>query len=857
MSLKPSSRNRKQVVGGWQFDALDETRPGRVMPELPRELWIEILAMASCQYLGKASGLVGSGGKYDSLPRTANGRPLGAKSDILSFSLVSKAWNTYSQPALYHTINIRRSSQAKALAWTLLSQICGGPPPAQTLLIPSYSPQPMSYSASCSSVGSSSVTPSTGLETSGRHIRYLTLSTFSYDRCDPSDVLVILSSSPHLVGFCDEGGIRCPLLDDCCDWKATPEKLLGVLVAASAQDKEKGRKSRRESKRYSNGTISAPYSSNTARLECLTWTCYPHLPLPLPIPFSPSGEFTGFNLLRSLHLYLPYNDGMESFSFPEYPELDGSINTKYQPPLHLPSLTKLTLTLSDPILSKSHKGSTGYTYSTPPNTLLALLAEWDLPSLRILTINTPYTLHHSSDGRGQNPQQHHDANDAADERLGYKLGDGFWRFFKSHGSRIVVLEFGRISAGSQISPRQTLSPLSRLASRASHIAREGYVEGSEAPGYGYEHSYIRDVQEMEDRWIEAQVRDANREQVEAERLAEAEREREEFESWTKPFPPSPEAAAASSPMSSSFSSMSASSQNLASLTPNLRTFICSASLSSSHDQDLTFNGLDAFDDAADAFDALEWDWTHPDWVAPHPLLPSHPNVRMIGIREIGERVRADWDEREEGVIWDQSELGSENGMGDHNNPFFMLYLQLSSLLLPSVDDAEHPDEVQGSSIRRERQKVPFPSLKYIRDLDPDSDLLRRGVRHLERTSIPSVMGPMQGAGSPVMSQAHARRWSWRRPSLLSLPSFLPSPSYASQFSNIISARNSSRPPHFNLYSVQTQTRSRHQNASDASHSALLTLWSRVLFATRGGEVWLEDWRGWNLTKNNLERWKRC
>ncbi|KAJ4492220.1 hypothetical protein C8J55DRAFT_419919 [Lentinula edodes] len=446
--------------------------------------------MASCQYLGKASGLVGSGGKYDSLPRTANGRPLGAKSDILSFSLVSKAWNTYSQPALYHTIHIRKSSQAKALAWT---------------------------------VGSSSVTPNIGLETSGRHIRYLTLSTLSYDRCDPSDVLVILSSSPHLVGFCDEGGIRCPLLDDCCDWKATPEKLLGVLVAAS------------------------------------------------------------------------------SFSFPEYPELDGSINTKYQPPLHLPSLTKLTLTLSDPILSKSPKGSTGYTYSTPPNTLLALLAEWDLPSLRILTMNTPYT-------------------------LGYKLGDGFWRFFKSHGSRIVVLEFGRISAG---------------------------------------------------------------------------------------------------------------------------TFICSASLSSSHDQDLTFNGLDAFDDAADAFDALEWDWTHPDWVAPHPLLPSHPNVRMIGIREIGERVRADWDEREEGVIWDQSELGSENGMGDHNNPFFMLYLQLSSLLLPS--------------------KVPFPSLKYIRDLDPDSDLLRR----------------------------------------------------------------------------------------DASHSALLTLWSRVLFATRGGEVWLEDWRGWNLTKNNLERWKRC
>ncbi|KAJ3741032.1 hypothetical protein DFH05DRAFT_1379496, partial [Lentinula detonsa] len=145
-----------------------------------------------------------------------------------SFSLVSKAWNTYSQPALYHTIHIRKSSQAKALALTLLSQICGGPLP-RTKFGSSYSPPPISYSTSCSSVGSATVTPNTVFETSGRHIRYLTLSTLSYDRCDPSDVLVILSSSPHLVGFSDEGGIRCPLLDEWCDWRATPEKLLGVL----------------------------------------------------------------------------------------------------------------------------------------------------------------------------------------------------------------------------------------------------------------------------------------------------------------------------------------------------------------------------------------------------------------------------------------------------------------------------------------------------------------------------------------------------------------------------------------------------------------------------------------------------
>ncbi|KAJ3776689.1 hypothetical protein EV361DRAFT_798834, partial [Lentinula raphanica] len=201
--------------------------------------------MASCQHLGKASGLVGSGGKYDHLQTTANGRSLGAKSDILSFSLVSKAWNTYSQPALYHTIHIRKSSQAKALALTLLSQICGGSPLPQAAPGSSYSPPPLSYSTSSSSVGSAPAALNTGFETSGRHIRYLTLSTLSYDRCNPSDVLVILSSSPHLVGFSDEGGIRCPLLEEWCDWRATPEKLLGTLSR-----------------------------SKTAQLECLTWTCY-------------------------------------------------------------------------------------------------------------------------------------------------------------------------------------------------------------------------------------------------------------------------------------------------------------------------------------------------------------------------------------------------------------------------------------------------------------------------------------------------------------------------------------------------------------------------------------------------------
>ncbi|KAJ3972027.1 hypothetical protein EV361DRAFT_171220 [Lentinula raphanica] len=378
---------------------------------------------------------------------------------------------------------------------------------------------------------------------------------------------------------------------------------------------------------------------------------------------------------------------------------------------------------------------------------------------------------------------------------------------------------------------------------------------------------------MEDRWIEDQVRDADKERIEAEKLAEARREREEIESRTMPFPPptpsspfGPELATPLPPTSpnsvpASLPAASQPSQTLASLTPNLRTFICSASLSATHDQVLTFNGLDAFNDQVDAFDALEWDWTHPDWIAPHPLLPSHPNVRMIGIRDIGERVRADWEERDERDGWDQSQFGFHDHNEGGHNPFFTLYLQLSSLLLPSTDDSG-PD-VPGPSTRRERQKVPFPSLKYIRDLDPDSDLLRRGVRHLGRNRMPSASRPTQRAGSSMV-QNQGRRWSWRRPSLPSLPSFLPSSPFATmsprEFSRGSIPFFTSNPPRSFLYSVQTEPRSgeRHDNnALDASHAALLTLWSRVLSATRGGGVWLEDWRGWNLTRGNLERWRMC
>ncbi|EMD31022.1 hypothetical protein CERSUDRAFT_89514 [Gelatoporia subvermispora B] len=97
---------------------------------------------------------------------------------------------------------------------------------------------------------------------------------------------------------------------------------------------------------------------------------------------------------------------------------------------------------------------------------------------------------------------------------------------------------------------------------------------------------------------------------------------------------------------------------LAEWCPNLREFICSA-------------------DAG-------WHWRSPDWIAPHILLPAHPTVELIGIRDIDLRLRDDTD------------------LPNAYTPYFSLYEQMSSLL------------------RRDA----FPSLRFVRDLSPVSHRMR-------------------------------------------------------------------------------------------------------------------------------------
>ncbi|PFH46330.1 hypothetical protein AMATHDRAFT_7957 [Amanita thiersii Skay4041] len=102
---------------------------------------------------------------------------------------------------------------------------------------------------------------------------------------------------------------------------------------------------------------------------------------------------------------------------------------------------------------------------------------------------------------------------------------------------------------------------------------------------------------------------------------------------------------------------------LAQWCPNLAQFICSAD--------------------------AEWNWQNPDWIAPHVLLPTHPNLELIGIRDIDKRLLDD--------------MSFTTTLTNDESPFFMLLSQMETLL----------------------SREAFPSLHYIRDLSPTSDTMRR------------------------------------------------------------------------------------------------------------------------------------
>ncbi|KAI0677713.1 hypothetical protein C8Q78DRAFT_106397 [Trametes maxima] len=119
---------------------------------------------------------------------------------------------------------------------------------------------------------------------------------------------------------------------------------------------------------------------------------------------------------------------------------------------------------------------------------------------------------------------------------------------------------------------------------------------------------------------------------------------------------------------------------LAEWCPNLREFICSAD--------------------------AEWHWQSPDWIAPHILLPSHPRVELIGIRDIDTRLLEDpmtpLDARQPYGADVDDKLFDALLCADADTPCFPLFEQISSLL------------------RRDA----FPALRFVRDLSTESHRMR-------------------------------------------------------------------------------------------------------------------------------------
>ncbi|KAF4574438.1 hypothetical protein EYR40_005836 [Pleurotus pulmonarius] len=116
---------------------------------------------------------------------------------------------------------------------------------------------------------------------------------------------------------------------------------------------------------------------------------------------------------------------------------------------------------------------------------------------------------------------------------------------------------------------------------------------------------------------------------------------------------------------------------LAKWCPNLTEFICSAD--------------------------AEWNWRTPDWIAPHILLPAHPTLQFIGIRDIDLRMLSDLE-----VVPDRIHRDLTN-----ETPFFRLKGQIETLL----------GLAQGPPTALSK---PFPGLKFVRDMSLGSHLMRMG-----------------------------------------------------------------------------------------------------------------------------------
>ncbi|KAG5641559.1 hypothetical protein DXG03_004772 [Asterophora parasitica] len=220
------------------------------------------------------------------------------------------------------------------------------------------------------------------------------------------------------------------------------------------------------------------------------------------------------------------------------------------------------------------------------------------------------------------------------------------------------------------------------------------------------------------------------------------------------------------PPSATLSNLSGSTAiPLATWCPNLVEFICSAD--------------------------AEWNWQSPDWIAPHVLLPTHPTLQFIGIRDIDKRLRDD--------------LGLDHHPAGQGQPFFMLLEQIGSL------------------VRRQA----FPALLYIRDMSWESDLMRRGV------ASPRTVGLGASASGSAVGLVHVPERAPRKAGVGGGLRMLFGNRRKKEMSEAAAAAAAMR------LSEETMQ--------------VLRFWQSVLERCREGGVWMEDFRGVNVTMRDLRR----
>lgn len=178
------------------IDILDETRPGRPLPDLPPELWIIIIREATTYYPDPLDTTQAISFLDPPHSQFRNCHYRTSMHQKLSLALVNKRWNQYMQEVLYEFVWISRAAQARLLALTLQCQ--------------------------------ARVTKD-GVQ-NGRFIRRLHIETNMLDRCNPSDLRTILDFSPRLIVYSDYRSVRRNLVEESCNPRSSPVQLFSALA---------------------------------------------------------------------------------------------------------------------------------------------------------------------------------------------------------------------------------------------------------------------------------------------------------------------------------------------------------------------------------------------------------------------------------------------------------------------------------------------------------------------------------------------------------------------------------------------------------------------------------------------------